>query len=184
MQNFMASKTGLPHRLISGPGPRPPATFILVVLTGLFLCACNGQSRDAAVDAANNSDTPAEATAAHVMEKGMFFKPVLDDYALHNEYDDDGDGDGVKETHVRRYIDSKGDTAFSLTTNGKLWAWSLDTREGDESDIHKNFVIRDSNCDGVFDERYSLDAEFHVPACLLEAGAANEPGSPLSRPSQ
>jgi hypothetical protein len=31
-------------------------------------------------------------------------------------------------------------------------------------------VIRDCNCDGVFDERYSLNAEFHVPACLAQEG--------------
>jgi hypothetical protein len=27
-------------------------------------------------------------------------------------------------------------------------------------------VIRDSNCDGTFDERYGLDEQFHVPDCL------------------
>lgn len=92
---------------------------------------------------------------------------------VHGEYDDDGDGDGINETHVRRYIDREGDTAFSMTTNGRLWAWSLDIR-GDESEIGKNYVIRDSNCDGVFDERYSLDAEFHVPRCLTVPGAADK----------
>ena len=100
----------------------------------------------------------------------MYFKPELKDFALHNEYDDDGDGDGVNETHVRRYISCKGDTAFSMTTSDRLWAWSLDSHGGDDTDIHKNYVIRDSNCDGVFDERYSLNAEFHVPACLTQEG--------------
>ena len=38
----------------------------------------------------------------------MFFKPELNGYALHNESDDDGDGDGVNETHVRRYINKAG----------------------------------------------------------------------------
>jgi hypothetical protein len=27
-------------------------------------------------------------------------------------------------------------------------------------------VIRDSNCDGSFDEVYGLDDEFHVPDCV------------------
>jgi hypothetical protein len=99
----------------------------------------------------------------------------MTDFALHNEYDDDGNGDGVNETHVRRYIDNKGDTVFSLTTNGTLWAWSLDTRAGDDTDIHKNYVVRDSNCDGVFDERYSLDAEFHLPACVVGPGSSDAP---------
>ena len=95
------------------------------------------------------------------------------------QYDADGDGDGINETHVRRYIDSKGDTAFSMTTNGQLWAWSLDASDGDEADINKHYVIRDSDCDGVFDERYSLSAQFHVPRCL----AATKPASPTSWPT-
>jgi len=151
-------------------------------LAGL-LCACGEQVQDAAAQAPADSPATTESAAAPPgpvaagsMEKGMFFKPGLPDYQLHNEYDDDGDGDGIKETHVRRYINSKGDSAFSLTTHDTLWAWSLDTKGDDDSDIHKNYVIRDSNCDKVFDERYSLDAEFHVPACLAQGGAAEPPG--------
>ena len=106
----------------------------------------------------------------------MYFKPDLSEFTLHNEYDDDGDGDGINETHVRRYINSKGDTAFSLTTGDTLWAWSLDSRE-DDADTRRNFVIRDSNCDGVFDERYSLDAEFHVPPCTVKDTPAAKPAS-------
>ena len=61
-----------------------------------------------------------------------------------------------------------------MTTNDKLWAWSLDTKAGDDADIKKNYVIRNSNCDSVFDERYSLNAEFHVPACLTQEAAADK----------
>ena len=111
------------------------------------------------------------------VEKGVYVEPELNDYALHNEYDDDGDGDGTDETHVRRYINSKGDTAFSMTTSDQLWAWSVDSKAGDDADINKNHVIRDSNCDGIFDQRYSLNAKFHVPSCLLQAGAADKPES-------
>ena len=49
-----------------------------------------------------------------------------------------------------KYLNLNGDSAFSMTSNGRLWASSLDTRD-DESGMH-NYVIRDSNCDGVFDE--------------------------------
>ncbi len=105
----------------------------------------------------------------------MYFKPELKEFTLHNEYDDDGDGDGVNETRVQRYINKQGDTVFSMTTGDRLWAWSLNTQGDDDTDIRKNYVIRDSNCDGVFDERYSLDAEFHVPACLAHAGLENKP---------
>ena len=117
----------------------------------------------------------APATAG-TLEKGVFFQPDLQGYTLENEYDDDGDGDGVNETHIRRYTNSAGDSAFSMSTGGTLWAWSLDTNGDDDSDIHKNYVARDSNCDKVFDERYSLDAEFHVPSCTVQGDTAAKPG--------
>ena len=115
---------------------------------------------------------PAPVVQASGVEIGVFPVPELKlrEFMLHNEYDDDGDGDGRNETHVRRYINKQGDTAFSMTTADRLWAWSLDTKSGDNSDIQNNFVIRDSNCDGVFDERYRMDAEFRVPACLAHEG--------------
>lgn len=150
-----------------------------LLVLGLASVACSEQPQESVTEAADSTlkATPqASAAATPGVEKGMFLKPDMSDFALHNEYDDDGDGDGINETHVRRYINSKGDTAFSLTTRERLWAWSLDTRGGDDTDIRNNYVIRDGNCDGVFDERYGLDAEFHVPACLAHAGAADKPG--------
>jgi len=170
---------------------RLKASVLAPLSLGLPLGACSEQPQDSAAQVpvaqvAEKSDgtapppeaaavptaqAPAETTAETAsVEKGMFFKPELDDFALHNESDDDGDGDGVNETHVRRYINKAGDTVFSMTTNDKLWAWSLDTKAGDDSDIKKNYVIRNSYCDNVFDERYNLNAEFHVPDCLLEEG--------------
>ena len=38
--------------------------------------------------------------------------------------------------------------------------------ESGEVNLERNFVIRDSDCDGSFDERYSLDEQFYVPDCL------------------
>jgi len=147
----------------------------------LVLGACGEQSQDPVAATPENSPTtapqdtvPAAPAESAGVEKGMFFKPELNDYALHNESDADGDGDGIKETHVRRYINKAGDSVFSMTTNDKLWAWSLDTKAGDDSDIKKNFVIRNSNCDSVFDERYSLNAEYHVPTCLAQEAAADK----------
>ena len=101
------------------------------------------------------------------IEKGDFKAPPLDGYTVTSEENADGDGDGLKETHVKHYSSSMGDRLFSMTTKGYLWAWSLQSHAGPESD--KNYVIRDSNCDGVFDERYKLDEEFHVPDCLSYA---------------
>jgi hypothetical protein len=130
--------------------------FVAQVGLLLVLGACTEKTQETVAQVGVNP-TVATAEPAAAVEKGMFFKPELNDFMLHNEYDDDGDGDGVNETHVRRYINKKGDTAFSMTTSDRLWAWSLDTKGGDDTDIHKNYVIRDSNCDGVFDELYSLN---------------------------
>ena len=160
------------------------ASVLVPLSLGLSLGACGEQPQDPVAATPENSPTtapqdtvptaPAESAGA---EKGMFFRPDLDGYTLHNESDADGDGDGIKETHVRRYINKAGDSVFSMTTNYKLWAWSLETKAGDDADIKKNYVIRNSNCDSVFDERYSLNAEYHVPSCLLQGAAADKPES-------
>jgi len=158
------------------------ASVLVPLSLGLSLGACSEQPQDTVAETPDNSLTTAAApdavptAPAEVVsvEKGTYVEPELDGYALHNESDDDGDGDGINETHVRRYINKAGDTAFSMTTNDKLWAWSLDTKAGDDSDTSKNYVIRDSNCDGIFDQRYSLNAEFHVPSCLLQGAAADK----------
>lgn len=94
----------------------------------------------------------------------QFEPPSLEGFTLHVERDADGDGDGVKETHIKQYLSQSGDSIVSMTTRDRLWAWSLDTRD-DELGVH-NYVIRDSNCDDVFDEVYGLDDEYHVPDCL------------------
>lgn len=93
-----------------------------------------------------------------------FDPPKLDGFNLHAERDADGDGDGVNETHIRQYFNTSGDSIVSMTTTEKIWAWSMSTRNSKTGD--KNYVIRDSDCDGVYDEVYGLDEEFHVPDCL------------------
>jgi len=90
--------------------------------------------------------------------------PKLDGFKLHAERDADGDGDGVNETHIRQYFNTSGDSIVSMTTKEKVWAWSMDKRDNDSAT--KNYVIRDSNCDGVFDEAFGLSEEFHIPDCL------------------
>ena len=103
---------------------------------------------------------PPQAGAATA---GHFTAPDLDGFNLHDERDADGDGDGVNETHIKHYLNQSGDSIVSMTTNGRLWVWSLNTRDQDSGT--KNYVIRDSDCDGIFDEVYGLDDEFHVPDC-------------------
>ena len=100
----------------------------------------------------------------HAADPGSFTPPDLEGFTLHRENDADGDGDKVDETHLKHYFNSNGDSLVSFSINGVVWAWSLDTRD-DESGV-RNYVIRDSDCNGVFDEVYSLDDEFHVPGCM------------------
>ena len=99
-----------------------------------------------------------------VTQASQFTPPDLNGFNMHDEREGDGDGDGVNETVIRQYLNDTGDSIVSMTTKGRLWAWSLDSRDN-ESAV-RNYVIRDSNCDGVFDEIYGLNDEFHVPACL------------------
>ena len=94
----------------------------------------------------------------------QFTPPDLEGFNLHDERDADGDGDGKNETQISQYLNANGDSLASFTSNGRLWAWSLDTRDSDIGP--KDYVIRDSDCDGTFDEVYGLDDEFHVPDCV------------------
>ena len=95
----------------------------------------------------------------------QFSPPNMEGFSLYQEQDTDGDGDGVKETHVQQYLNASGDSIFSMTTNGRLWAWSLETKGETTSGPH-NYVIRDSDCDGVFDEVYGLDDKYYLPDCV------------------
>jgi len=94
----------------------------------------------------------------------QFEPPSLEGFNMHVERDADGDGDGVNETHIQQYFSESGDSIVSMTTKGRLWAWSLNTLDNDSG--VRNYVIRDSNCDDIFDEVYGLDDEYHVPDCL------------------
>ena len=94
----------------------------------------------------------------------QFTPPDLEGFKLHDERDADGDDDGNNETRLGQYLNSNGDSIVSFTSNQRVWAWSLDTRDDEAGP--RNYVIRDSNCDGTFDEVYGLDDEFHVPDCV------------------
>ena len=105
------------------------------------------------------------AMATQAMERGTFHPPDRHGYHYDHAWDADGDGAGVKKTHFVLYKNAAGDTIFSATSNGHLWAWSLETHGGDHTDRHRNYVIRDSHCDGIFDETYALDEKFYMPDC-------------------
>ena len=103
-------------------------------------------------------------THAPAVNAGNFAPPGLEGFSMHAEREADGDGDGVNETRIQQYLNQNGDSVVSMSSKGQVWGWSLNSRN-DESAL-RNFVIRDSDCDGVFDEVYSLDDEFHVPDCV------------------
>ncbi|MEZ5541557.1 MAG: hypothetical protein R3F42_05880 [Pseudomonadota bacterium] len=130
----------LSNRLLAGTCPSEACRLWPCLLAGLLLLS------------------PALVRAEH------FTPPSLEGYTEHTQRDADGDGDGVNETHIVTYMNPAMDSLFSMTTKGITWAWSLDTHDSDSGS--SNYVIRDSDCDGVFDEVYGLDEEFHVPDCL------------------
>jgi hypothetical protein len=99
-----------------------------------------------------------------VAQATTFTPPALEGFNQHDERDADGDGDGKNETKLGQFLNANGDSIVSFTSNGQVWAWSLDTRDSEIGS--ENYVIRDSDCDGVFDEVYGLDEEFHVPDCV------------------
>ncbi|MBM3199322.1 hypothetical protein FJZ53_00170 [Candidatus Woesearchaeota archaeon] len=43
----------------------------------------------------------------------------------------------------------------------RIWAWSQGKGENDLT----RYAIRDANCDGIFEEKYSPTEEFEVPPC-------------------
>jgi hypothetical protein len=106
------------------------------------------------------------AGQATAVEQGDFRGPGMEGFVKVTEYDADGDDDGVKETLIRRFKNLDGDRMFTMTTSDQLWAWSLDSYGDDNTQLGRNSVLRDSDCDGRFDERYRLDEEFHLPDCL------------------
>ena len=99
------------------------------------------------------------ATAA---EEGFVKGPGMEGFAKIEVYE--ADGDGAKETTVRRFRNIADDSMFTMTTGEKLWAWSLESVQ--EDGIDHNYVLFDSDCDGRFDRRYGLDEEFTPPDCL------------------
>jgi hypothetical protein len=104
------------------------------------------------------------AGQAGAVEQGDFHGPGMEGFVKVQEYAADGDEDGVKETRVRRFKNLDGDRMFTMTSGELLWAWSVDTAAS--ATLEGDYVLRDSDCDGRFDERYGLDEEFKVPDCL------------------
>ena len=106
------------------------------------------------------------AGPAPAVETGSFRAPGMEGFVKISEHEGDGNADGTNETTIRRFRNVNGDRMFTMTAKDQLWAWSVDAVGDDDSEINRNYVLRDSDCDGRFDERYRLDEGFNLPDCL------------------
>jgi hypothetical protein len=106
------------------------------------------------------------AVPGMAMETGFFRGPGMEGFVKISEHEGDGNADGTNETTIRRFRNVNGDRMFTMTAKDQLWAWSVDAVGDDDSEINRNYVLRDSDCDGRFDERYRLDEGFSLPDCL------------------
>lgn len=99
-------------------------------------------------------------------EMGVFEPPSLDGYSLVEEklLDKDEVKDGIKETRLEKYQSRSGEKIGKYVTGGKNWAWAVAPNRKDVCHYPDNYVIRDSDGDGVFDERYRFcGEEFWLP---------------------
>lgn len=101
-------------------------------------------------------------------EKDNFYPPNLDGFWHYGDVFTDLDEDGVKESVVSFYKNSKNDKITKSVVDGKIWRWAEKSHKypHDKNDISKNYVIIDSDCNGVFDTKYDLETEYDFPACL------------------
>lgn len=100
-------------------------------------------------------------------EMGVFEPPSLDGYSLVEEklLDKDEVKDGTKETRLEKYQSRSGEKIGKYVTGGKNWAWAVAPNRKDVCHYPDNYVIRDSDGDGVFDEQYRFcGEEFWLPA--------------------
>lgn len=103
---------------------------------------------------------------AYAKEIGSFKKPSLKGYNYITQWYHDIDEDGNKESLVKLYKNSNGDSISILYKKGtsKVWSWSLDTTGDNDSDITKNYGIVDTDNDGKFDTRYNLSKDVPPPS--------------------
>jgi len=98
-------------------------------------------------------------------EKEVFQPPSLEGYVLDNAayLDKDKIIDGIHETLGEVFKNSEGKVIVRLSTDRKTWAWGIFGNPSDRTDIINNYVIRDSNGDGIFDEKYPANEQFFLP---------------------
>jgi len=106
---------------------------------------------------------------AQAMETGTFEPPSLDGYVFVEEkhLDKNEKMDGIRETRLEKYQSRNGERIGKYVTGGKTWAWAVAPNRVDVCRYPDNYAIRDSDGDGVFDERYRYcGEEFWLPQFL------------------
>jgi hypothetical protein len=79
----------------------------------------------------------------------------------------DVDENGSKETMLFRYECQK-KVIIRFTTKGKTWAWAILLNREDKADEINNYVVYDSNGDGIFNRKYGGSENFNLPDYLKE----------------
>lgn len=118
------------------------------------------------------------STSVPASETGVFQPPGLDGYAFVEEksLDKDEKPDGIRETRLEIYQSRSGEKIGKYVTGGKTWAWAVAPNRKNVCHYPDNYAIRDSDGDGVFDERYRYcNEDFWLPAFLT--GSAPPPGT-------
>lgn len=106
-------------------------------------------------------------SALFAEELGMYEPPDLAGYVLYKSrlIDADEPPDGIKESLLEKFRTSDGKKVFRISTRGYVWAWSKKNAQ-DTNSSKENYVIVDSDGDGIFDVRYSLKEIFGRPSYL------------------
>ena len=104
--------------------------------------------------------------SAYAKEIGNFKKPSLKGYSFQQAWDDDWNENGIKDTTIKLYKNSRGNAISKAYKKGsnQIWGWSLNTNNDNNKNILKNYVIVDTDGDGDFDTRYSLNDDVPLPS--------------------
>lgn len=122
-------------------------------------------------------------SGAIAAETGRYSPPSLDGYKLDRvkHIDKDQKRDGNAETLVEIFA-KDGKYILRYTTRGKQWAWGvIGNVEGGPDDAVNNFALRDSNGDGLYDERYVGEEEFFLPAWIRQLQQVRQSTNPNAK---
>jgi hypothetical protein len=98
-------------------------------------------------------------------EVGIFKLPSLDRYSFNVQWSYDFDGDGRKESYIKNYMAGNNESLsiFYKIDTSIMWGYSQKSLQEDRYDTHHNNGVIDSDGDGIFDVRYSLDSNIIMP---------------------